>query len=77
MSNSLLHSHYSSGGIPSEIAENFKDFFPDDGDLSYEEVLLQQVSQNEMHVFAQGSTGGGPFVDHLSIPNSIVNSIFC
>lgn len=42
MSNSLLHSHYSSGGIPSEIAENLKDFFPEDGDLSYEEVLLQQ-----------------------------------
>ncbi|XP_049348688.1 E3 ubiquitin-protein ligase BIG BROTHER-like isoform X2 [Solanum verrucosum] len=42
MSNSLLHSHYSSGGIPSEIAENLKDLFPEDGDLSYEEVLLQQ-----------------------------------
>lgn len=42
MSNSLLHTHYSSGGIPSEIAENIKDLFPEDGDLSYEEVLLQQ-----------------------------------
>ncbi|KAM3382066.1 E3 ubiquitin-protein ligase BIG BROTHER [Capsicum galapagoense] len=42
MSNSLLQTHYSSGGIPSEIAENLKDFFPEDGDLSYEEVLLQQ-----------------------------------
>lgn len=77
MSNSLLHGHYSSGGIPSEIAENLKDFFPEDGDLSYEEVLLQQVSQNVIDVFAQGSTGGGPFVDHLSIPYSVVNSIYC
>ena len=31
--------------IPAEIAENFKEFFPEDGDLSLEEVLLQQVLQ--------------------------------
>ncbi|XP_027110378.1 E3 ubiquitin ligase BIG BROTHER-related-like isoform X2 [Coffea eugenioides] len=30
--------------IPAEIAENFKEFFPEDGDLSLEEVLLQQES---------------------------------
>ena len=28
-----------------EMAENFKEFFPEDGDLSLEEVLLQQVLQ--------------------------------
>lgn len=57
MSNSLLQTHYSSGGIPSEIAENLKDFFPEDGDLSYEEVLLQQVLQNEMNILHKNSTG--------------------
>lgn len=39
-----VHDHYLNGGIPAEIAENFKDFFPDHDDLSYEEFLLQQGS---------------------------------
>ncbi|KAJ9545958.1 hypothetical protein OSB04_025665 [Centaurea solstitialis] len=39
-----LHDHYSSYGVPDEIAENLKEFFPDDDGLSYEEVLLQQAS---------------------------------
>ncbi|KAI3757588.1 hypothetical protein L6452_05129 [Arctium lappa] len=36
--------HYSNHGVPNEIADNLKEFFPDDDGLSYEEVLLQQAS---------------------------------
>lgn len=41
MSNTELNIHYSTDGIPPEI--NLKELFPEDGDLSYEEVLQQQV----------------------------------
>lgn len=67
MSNSLLHTHYSSGGIPSEIAENIKDLFPEDGDLSYEEVLLQQVLWNEMNVLDRVQHRTHPFVKRISV----------
>nr|GMC61962.1 E3 ubiquitin ligase BIG BROTHER-like [Ipomoea batatas]GME20378.1 E3 ubiquitin ligase BIG BROTHER-like [Ipomoea batatas] len=40
MSNAELNIHYSTDGIPPEI--NLKELFPEDGDLSYEEVLQQQ-----------------------------------
>ncbi|KAL3524240.1 hypothetical protein ACH5RR_017074 [Cinchona calisaya] len=42
--NSEVHNLYLSDRIPAEIAENLKEFFPEHGDLSYEEVLLQQES---------------------------------
>lgn len=41
--NNELQSHYLNGKIPAEIAENLKEFFPEQGDISFEEVLLQQV----------------------------------
>lgn len=41
--NNEIRSHYLNGKIPDEIAENLKEFFPEHGDLSFEEVLLQQV----------------------------------
>lgn len=69
MSNSLLHTHYSSGGIPSEIAENIKDLFPEDGDLSYEEVLLQQVLWNEMNVLHRVQHCTHTFVKRISVDN--------
>ncbi|KAI5670131.1 hypothetical protein M9H77_10495 [Catharanthus roseus] len=42
--NNEIRSHYLNGKIPDEIAENLKEFFPEHGDLSFEEVLLQQES---------------------------------
>lgn len=46
MRNIDVHDHYLTGKIPPEIAENLKEFFPEHDDLSYEEVLLQQVIWN-------------------------------
>ncbi|GFY84254.1 hypothetical protein Acr_03g0010280 [Actinidia rufa] len=36
--------HSLNGTIPAEIAENLKEFFPEFGDLNYEEVLQHQES---------------------------------
>ena len=35
--------HFLNGTIPAEIAENLNEFFPEFGDLNYEEVLQHQV----------------------------------
>lgn len=42
--NVYSHDHYLNYGVPEVIAENLKEFFPDDDGLSYEEALLQQAS---------------------------------
>ncbi|GFZ15297.1 hypothetical protein Acr_24g0014870 [Actinidia rufa] len=36
--------HFLNGTIPAEIAENLNEFFPEFGDLNYEEVLQHQES---------------------------------
>ncbi|KAG9158471.1 hypothetical protein Leryth_013202, partial [Lithospermum erythrorhizon] len=37
-----MQTHYLPGNIPTEIAENLKEFYHEDGDISYEEFLEQQ-----------------------------------
>ncbi|KAL2453961.1 E3 ubiquitin ligase BIG BROTHER [Abeliophyllum distichum] len=53
MSNNEVVRHYWSGTIPAEIAKNFKEIFPEFGDLEDEEVLLQQESAY-MYIQANG-----------------------
>lgn len=44
MRNINFQGPYSTGNIPAEIAENWKEFFPEHEDFSCEEVLVQQES---------------------------------
>lgn len=46
MQNMNVHDHDFIGNIPPEIADNLKELFPEHDDLSYEEVLMQQVYLN-------------------------------
>lgn len=41
------HDHYLNDTLPADIAENLKDFLPEEEGLSYEEVILQQASVYE------------------------------
>lgn len=41
-----VQDHFLTENIPPEIAENWKEIFPEHEDLSCEEVLLQQVNLN-------------------------------
>ncbi|KAI3749034.1 hypothetical protein L6452_12556 [Arctium lappa] len=41
------HHHYLNVSLPADIAENLKDFLPEEEDLSYEELILQQASVYE------------------------------
>ncbi|CAK9160983.1 unnamed protein product [Ilex paraguariensis] len=50
MRNIEVDDHYLNRRIPAEIAQNLKDFFPEHCDLTYEELLLQQVLWNEVLV---------------------------
>lgn len=43
MRNIEFQDPYLAGNIPAEIAENWKEFFPENEDFSCEEVLVQQV----------------------------------
>ncbi|KAK6117595.1 hypothetical protein DH2020_048660 [Rehmannia glutinosa] len=44
MMNNEVYNHYLTGMTPDEIAEHFKDIYPEFGDLNVEEVLLMQES---------------------------------
>ncbi|CAI9092170.1 OLC1v1027349C1 [Oldenlandia corymbosa var. corymbosa] len=54
MDNSDIQSLYFSDRIPAEIAENMKELFPDHGELSYEEVLLEQESAYYYYIQSSG-----------------------
>lgn len=41
------HDHHLNDTLPADIAENLKDFLPEEEDLSYEELILQQASVYE------------------------------